>query len=100
MRFSSIKFNSSNLLLHHSASVNFASIKTLIDGISTSMGRTASMPYTREKGVAPVEVRTVTMKSKREHFMSIFVSDDHLLNDFLDVFVSCFYNSIHLWSVR
>src|SRR3954462_13515387 len=33
-------------------------------------------------------------------FHANLCSDDHLLNDFLDVFVSCFYGSIHLWFVR
>ena len=41
----------------HLASNNSAWEKILRDGISTSVGRTASMPYTSEYGVAPMDVQ-------------------------------------------
>ena len=31
--------------------------------------------------------------------MSIFICHRHLLDDLLDIFISSFYNAIHLWSV-
>ncbi|MED6202202.1 hypothetical protein PIB30_102982, partial [Stylosanthes scabra] len=47
-------FNCSYRAFTHSDSSNSASIRTLRDGISTSIGVTASIPYTNENGVAPV----------------------------------------------
>ena len=41
----------------HLASDSFVYNKILRDGISTSVGRTASMPQTKEYRVAPMEVR-------------------------------------------
>lgn len=42
----------------HSTSSNLVSINIFIEGISTSIGRISSIPYTKENGVALVEVRT------------------------------------------
>jgi len=32
--------------------------------------------------------------------MSILVGDYHILNDLLDILVSSFYHTIHLWPIR
>jgi len=56
--FSSMRFSWSNRAWTQSASSNCVSINTLREGISTSKGRTTSIQYTNENGVAPVDVRT------------------------------------------
>ena len=54
----SIRFNWSKHVWAHSASSNPDSARILKEGISTSNGSTASIPYTKENGVALVDVRT------------------------------------------
>jgi len=39
------------------------------------------------------------VKGKWQHLMPILVSDYHLLNNLLDIFVSSFYHTIHLWPI-
>ena len=58
MHFSSIMFSCSYRERAHLASDNSIWDKILRDRISTSTGRMASMPYTKEYGVEPVKVQT------------------------------------------
>ena len=58
MHFSSIMFSCSYREWAHPVYDSFIWDKILRDGIFTSVGRTASMPYTNEYMVTPVEVQT------------------------------------------
>ena len=51
--------NYTNWVWIQSSSLKPASFMILREGIWISIGKTASMPYTKEKGVAPVEVCVV-----------------------------------------
>lgn len=88
MRFSSIMLSWSILVWTHSTYSSLSSAKILLEGISTSMGRTTFMPYTRENGVAPVEVRTeVRLPCKAKGSISclslyVFTIFNNLLNFF------------------
>jgi hypothetical protein len=78
-------------------------------GFFTSKGIIASIPYTIVYGVAPIEVQNavryvsecgaVCVKGQWQHLMPILVRDYHLLNNLLDIFVSSFYRTIHLWPI-
>jgi hypothetical protein len=46
-----------------------------------------------------LDCSAVCVKGEWQHHMSILVGDYHLLNNLLDVFVSSFYNNIHLWPI-
>ena len=65
MHFSSIMFNCSCQEGAHLTSDSSVCDKILRDGISTFARRMASMPYTNEYKVAPVEVRTEVRYAQR-----------------------------------
>jgi len=100
--FSLIRFNCSYLTFAHSTSSSSKSINTLNEGISTSKGITASIPiYQRIRGGSywGTNCSAVCVKGKWQHLMPILIGDYPLLNNLLDIFVSSFYRTIHLWPI-